>query len=65
MSAQADEYEYRLVGVNIHRGVADSGHYWSMIHAKRGQEEPDPTKNPAEWRASNESNWKKFDDESV
>ena len=26
------EYEYRLVGVNIHRGVASSGHYWSLIH---------------------------------
>ena len=53
MRAQDDEYEYRLVGVNIHRGVADSGHYWSMIHVKRGQDEPDPAKNPAEWQASN------------
>ena len=60
-----EEYVYRLVGVNIHRGVADSGHYWSMIHTKRGRDEPDPVSDPAGWRASNESDWKKFDDETV
>ena len=59
-----EEYVYRLVGVNIHRGVADSGHYWSMIHTKRGRDEPDPVSDPAGWRASNESDWKKFDDET-
>ena len=53
------------MGVNIHRGVADSGHYWSMIHSGRGEAEPDPEKNLTEWRSANEQNWKKFDDESV
>lgn len=31
-----DEFVYRLVGVCIHRGEANSGHYWSLIHMKRG-----------------------------
>lgn len=65
MNAEDEDYVYRLVGVNIHRGVADSGHYWSMINTKRGTEEPDPATNPSGWRASNESDWKKFDDDQV
>lgn len=36
MKTNNDDYVYRLVGVNIHRGVAGSGHYWSMINATRG-----------------------------
>ena len=60
-----EDYVYRLVGVNIHRGVADSGHYWSMINTMRGRDEPDPVSDPAGWRASNETDWKKFDDETV
>lgn len=27
-----DEYIYRLVGVNIHRGTGTHGHYWSLIN---------------------------------
>ena len=27
-----DDYIYRLVGVNIHVGAADHGHYYSMIN---------------------------------
>lgn len=65
LHAEDEEYVYRLVGVNIHRGVADSGHYWSMINTKRGKDEPDPAQNEAEWRSSIDSDWKKFDDESV
>ena len=42
METEDEDYIYRLVGVNIHRGVADSGHYWSMINTKRGKDEPDP-----------------------
>ena len=60
-----EDYVYRLVGVNIHRGVADSGHYWSYINTNRGKDEPDPSTNMAAWRASNESDWKKFDDDYV
>lgn len=37
-----DEYIYRLVGVNIHVGTADRGHYYSLINLNRGSTEPDP-----------------------
>lgn len=57
------EYEYRLVGVNIHRGVASSGHYWSLIHTQRGENEPD--KNSDQWLDSLKQNWLKFDDSEV
>ena len=60
-----DEYVYRLVGVNIHRGVADGGHYWSLINTKRGKDEPDPSKNLGEWQQSNQSGWKEFNDDQV
>lgn len=41
LQAEDEDYVYRLVGVNIHRGVADGGHYWSIINTNRGKEEPD------------------------
>lgn len=28
--------------MNIHRGTADHGHYWSLINIKRGKDEIDP-----------------------
>ena len=31
-----DDYYYRLVGMNIHMGTADAGHYYSLIDIKRG-----------------------------
>ena len=30
-----DCYEYKLVGVNVHSGTANQGHYWSYINIKR------------------------------
>ena len=65
MALDDDEYEYRLVGVNIHRGVASSGHYWSMVHTKRGEAEPDPKASPGEWTKGIESDWIKCDDDHV
>ena len=58
-----DDYIYRLVGVNIHVGTADHGHYYSLINTKRGEEEPDP--NSLEWSKVERDNWMKFDDSSV
>lgn len=37
-----DDYVYRLVGMNIHTGTADAGHYYSLIDIKRGQAEVNP-----------------------
>ena len=30
-----DCYEYRLVGINVHSGTANLGHYWSYININR------------------------------
>ena len=65
LKLEDEDYIYRLVGVNIHRGVASHGHYWSMINTKRGKEEPDPIKDPTAWQASNQSQWLKFNDDEV
>ena len=47
MEITDDEYTYKLVGVTIHIGTAEHGHYYSLINTKRGSEEVDETK--AEW----------------
>jgi len=62
---QKEDFEYRLVGVNIHRGTGTHGHYWSYINTKRGNDEPDPAKDEADWRSSTESDWKEFNDSDV
>ena len=49
LNLEDEDYVYRLVGVNIHRGVADHGHYWSMINTKRGKDEPNPVNEAAAW----------------
>lgn len=36
-----DCFEYKLVGVNVHSGTANAGHYWSYINTERGMEEKD------------------------
>jgi predicted methyltransferase len=50
MQKDDDEYIYRLAGVNIHRGNADHGHYWSLINTDRGEKEPDPYVDEAKWK---------------
>jgi ubiquitin carboxyl-terminal hydrolase 34 len=62
MNYEDEDYVYRLTGVCIHRGRANSGHYWSLIHMKRGSEEPDSTKD--EWSDLSQF-WKEFNDERV
>jgi ubiquitin C-terminal hydrolase len=37
-----DSFIYKLVGVNIHVGTADHGHYYSIINTNRGIAEADP-----------------------
>ena len=59
-----DEYVYRLVGVNIHRGQANSGHYWSLIQLKRGESEPNPMTDEEKWKNLS-LDWREFNDESV
>lgn len=72
MEIDDDEYIYRLVGVNVHVGTADHGHYYSLIDLKRGAAELDPTIKDeqgntklAEWAAVDKDSWKVFDDSVV
>ena len=44
-----DYYEFKLKGVVIHSGMANSGHYYSIIHP----------------RTSEENVWMKFNDKIV
>ena len=61
----SNDFHYRLVGVNIHRGTGTHGHYWSYINTKRGKQEPDASKDESEWRSSIDYDWKEFNDEAV
>lgn len=36
-----DCFEYKLVGVNMHSGSANAGHYWSYINTNRSVDEDD------------------------
>ena len=63
MQISDEEYIYKLVGVNIHRGTAEHGHYFSLINTKRGHEEADESK--PEWKQVEKDNWKEFNDEEV
>lgn len=58
-----DCYEYKLVGVNVHSGSANAGHYWSYINTVRGLEEKngnDPT-----WADTDKDQWMEFNDSTV
>ena len=57
-----DCFEYKLVGVNVHSGTADAGHYWSYINTNRGSDETegDPT-----WIQTENDPWMEFNDSHV
>lgn len=57
------EYTYKLVGVNIHIGTAEHGHYYSLINSRRGNEEVEEDK--AEWMQTERDAWKQFEDDKV
>jgi len=54
-------YEYELVGVLVHSGVAEAGHYYSFINTKRSGNEN--TMNFDRQKDGNE--WIKFDDSMI
>jgi ubiquitin carboxyl-terminal hydrolase 34 len=56
MNISDEEYTYKLVGVNIHIGTAEYGHYYSLINTKRGSEEVDESK--VEWTQTEKDQWK-------
>lgn len=60
-----DYYTYELVGVVIHLGIAQAGHYYSHINVKRNG---DSTTNKMDYDPSNESDvrkWLTFNDSTV
>jgi hypothetical protein len=68
MELEDNDYIYRLVGVNVHRGGANRGHYWSLINTKRGDKENIASadrENEEEWLSVEKDTWKKFDDSEV
>jgi hypothetical protein len=60
-----DEFIYKLVGVTIHQGTADHGHYYSIINTARGKDEHDPYEKEADWLSVEKDFWKEFNDDEV
>ena len=63
MPIEDDCFEYKLVGVNVHSGSANAGHYWSYINTQRGLEEKD-SNDPA-WHETDKDQWMEFNDSTV
>ena len=58
-----DCFEYKLVGVVVHSGTANAGHYWSYINTRRGYNEPD--ENDPTWKNTETDPWLEFNDSMV
>ena len=58
-----DCFEYKLVGVNVHSGTANMGHYWSYINTNRGTEEKEGAEN--QWIRTDLDPWMEFNDSRV
>ena len=59
MADDGDEnYEYKLVGVVVHMGVADAGHYLSYININRHSN----TEDNVEWMKTENEKWIEFND---
>ena len=56
-----DCWEYKLVGVNVHSGSANAGHYWSYINTVRGKDE----KEDQSWTETEKDQWLEFNDSTV
>jgi hypothetical protein len=56
-------WEYKLVGVVVHQGSAQAGHYWSYINTKRGHAEPSSA--DSTWAKTESDPWMEFNDSSV
>lgn len=54
-------YEFKLVGVNIHSGTADAGHYYSLINTDRFVKD----ENSEEWGLTEKDKWMEFNDSNV
>ena len=63
MNLDDDSFIYKLVGVTIHTGTAQHGHYYSLINKNRGEKECD--QRLEKWSNVEKDDWLKFDDDEV
>ena len=63
MDTEDDEFVYKLVGVTLHVGTAEHGHYYSLINTKRNPDEVDESK--PEWFLTEKDQWKVFEDDKI
>ena len=56
-----EDCEFKLVGVLIHMGMAEAGHYLSYINIEREATDYDYK----EWLQTNNQNWMEFNDSTV
>ena len=63
MPEEDDCWEYKLVGVTVHSGTANAGHYWSYINTRRGHAEPN--EDSSTWAATESDPWMEFNDSTV
>ena len=55
-------YQYKLVGVIIHVGTADAGHYYSLINTDRFQKDNEQDE---DWLDTSKDKWMEFNDSRV
>ena len=53
-------FDYKLVGVVIHMGIAEAGHYLSYINIDR-----DTDSDSASWANTEKQTWLEFNDSSI
>jgi len=56
-----ENFEYKLVGVVVHMGTADAGHYLSYINISRGEKDEESP----EWLLTDKDKWLEFNDSFV
>lgn len=56
-----ENFEYKLVGVVVHMGTADAGHYLSYINISRGEK----SEESPEWLQTEKDKWLEFNDSAV
>ena len=52
-----------MVGVTVHSGTANAGHYWSYINTRRGGVEPEES--DAAWTKTESDPWMEYNDSMV
>lgn len=65
MQVSDDEFIYKLVGITIHSGTGQHGHYYSYINIERGEREKNPYEKEAEWKDVAKDSWREYNDENT